>query len=220
MASNRSKDNAVNAVASVASAAAAAVNPVFGALTLLLGDRLRQVSEEAIQATLRRLERKIDRNNKRIDLCVLDDSPEFFDALQSACLVIGRSHQRAKLDAAENIIVNALLKEGDPDKLAFNDLDFFVRALDRLSYGALGVLGILKTLPKGQTIGEVPLRKKVPEAPPQLVDACTSELHGLGFVEQNSSNVSGPDGSFLDFQLSEIGLRFVDQILGWSREEE
>src|SRR5690606_10209780 len=71
---------------------------------------------------------------------------EFSDLFKSCYLVVVRTTQEEKLRAAASILANLLLKQGDPEKLSYTELDHFVRCLDDLSIGAIAVLGTTKKL--------------------------------------------------------------------------
>ena len=90
---------------------------------------------EILTARLNQLEDRIDCENTNND--------EFAELFKSCYLVIVRTHQEEKLQAAVNLLVNILLKNDDPEKLQYTELDHFVRSVDSLSIGAIRVLGIL-----------------------------------------------------------------------------
>ena len=65
---------------------------------------------------------------------------EFAEIFTICFVAMRRTHQESKLRAGTAIITNILLKNGDPDKLSYNELDHFSRCIENLSSGLVILL--------------------------------------------------------------------------------
>lgn len=204
---------------SVIKAGVSAVPIVGGPISVLIGDYVQDETDKSIALSIRHLERIFHQLKGRIDAEAVNRA-EFSDLFKSAYFVIMRSHREQKLRAACNVIANALLVEGDSEKLRFEDLDFFVRLIDRLSYAALSMLTLLHSRsgpPHCVTLEG--LKSQIPTSPEALPEAALAELHSAGLVEQYRASTAKPDGSIFSFKLSALGVRFIRQVVDWSADD-
>ena len=116
-----------------------AVPVVGGSIASLIGDYIPTATQRNVQETLESLRRRIEFLGNRIDVEVINRE-EFAEVFKSAYLVIVRTHQSAKLRAAVLLVSNVLLREGDPEKLSYTEIDHYVRCLDLLSVGGIQTL--------------------------------------------------------------------------------
>ncbi|MCX5902638.1 MAG: hypothetical protein NTV89_04015 [Proteobacteria bacterium] len=120
--------------------------PIFGgSLASLVVDYIPTATQRSIEEALSSLQEKLTILQARIDTEAVNKD-EFSELFKSSYLLIQRSHQQKKIDAAVNLIVNILLKKSDPKRLSYTELDHFARCLDLLSIGALEVLEVIVTI--------------------------------------------------------------------------
>ena len=118
------------------------VKPLLRHHTSLVADYIPTATQRSIEEALRSLREKLVALQDRIDTEVVNKD-EFSEIFKSSYLLIQRSHQQRKIQAAVNLIVNILLKKDDPKRLSYTELDHFARCLDLLSIGALEVLDVI-----------------------------------------------------------------------------
>jgi len=203
------------AILSAVKAGVSAVPGVGGVVGSLIGDYIQDETDKALELAIRCLRRQLERLKERVSAETVNRA-EFADLFKSAYLVIVRSHHEQKLRAASNVIANALLRVGDEEKLQFNDLDFFVRLIDRLSYASFSMLRLLCS--EGGERHHITLEKiksRLAGAPEALPEAALAELHSVGLVDQERASTAGPDGSWLSFKVSLLGGRFVRHVIDW-----
>ena len=124
----------------VIKAGLALVPVVGGSISSLVGDYIPTATEKSRDRAIELLTRHIEALGDRIDVEAVDKN-DFAELFKSCYLSIVRSHRDEKLRAATTILANLLLREGDPDKLSYTELDHFARCVETLSSGAIEVLG-------------------------------------------------------------------------------
>jgi hypothetical protein len=116
-----------------------AVPVVGGSIASLIGDYILTATQKTIERTLDTIRAQVEQLGDRIDPESVNRD-EFSELFKSSYLVIARTHHEAKLRAAAALVVNILLRKGDPDKLSYTELNHYARCLDQLSSGAVEVL--------------------------------------------------------------------------------
>jgi hypothetical protein len=124
-----------------------AVPGIGGPIASLIGDYVRSATQRSIETALELLKQKLEMFHDRIDVESVNKD-EFAELFKSCYLSIVRTHQKTRLNAAANLIANILLRNGDPDKLYYTELDHFARCLETLSIGAIETLGHVVAIAK------------------------------------------------------------------------
>jgi len=210
-------------VLSVIKAGISAVPYVGGPIASLISDYVPLSSERSIQVAVELLTKRLEKLEGRIDPSSVNRD-EFSELFKSCYLVIVRTHQKSKLNAATALIANILLQEGDEEKLSYNELDHFVRALNALSIGAIEVIGYVYEMAvedKNPNLGTKPysfnferLTSKMSNSPPSLVLGLVSELNSLGFLHMPGGvAVRTKDYGNYDIEMTLIGYMFVRYLL-------
>ena len=160
----------------------------------------------------------------RIDTEVVNKD-EFSEIFKSSYLLIQRSHQQRKIQAAVNLIVNILLKKDDPKRLSYTELDHFARCLDLLSIGALEVLDVIvatyrdpqerkRVFRSERELQFDSLSKKFPHFQPPLLMGLMAELSSLNLVYLlPAPPVRTADYGNQVIELTPLGERFVTHLL-------
>lgn len=117
-----------------------ALSPFFGVPAAVIETIWDGLDEAAQDRAALCLAARVNELGERIDAAAAE-SANFLDLAKNCYLVVRRTQQEEKLRAAANILANALLKSGDPDKLQFTELDHFTRCLESVSLGSIQVLG-------------------------------------------------------------------------------
>ena len=154
---------------------------------------------------------------------------ERIDAIESAgddlaevvkryLLLIQMTHRRERQDASNEILVNALLKPSDPDKLEFSDLELFALCVERLPLAACQVLAAMQTVEQnsrgnqrmsfGQVTAVLP-----PDFDENVAMAMINQLQSYGLATVSVSSVRYDGGmSNYPVELTPLGERFADRI--------
>jgi hypothetical protein len=112
------------------------VLPVFAALQAYVSsDRAKHRKKvfEQIFERLSKCEGQLDTEAVKKD--------GFADIYSETAETFRQTDHDAKVRAAINILSNAFLKDGEPGKIPFSELEFFARSVNELSSGAVHILG-------------------------------------------------------------------------------
>jgi hypothetical protein len=116
---------------------------------------VNEYHQKALEEAVRLLSERVTQLGERISVERVH-THEFVDLFKNWCIIVQRTQHTEKLQAAGNILSNALLKEGDPEKLPYTELDHFTRCIETLSIGAIHVLRGAFDLAKLQRSGRKP----------------------------------------------------------------
>lgn len=212
---------------SVVKAGLSAIPFVGGSISSLVSDYVPTSSQKVIERSVEILRQKIACLIERIDVETLDKE-EFSELFKSCYLVIIRSHKRKKLNAATSLIANILLKNDDPDKLSYTELDHYVRTIDSLSIGAIEVLGHIYDLsiqhalkhsehqnisinpPK---IGIIQIQDLLEKIDTFLLNGLISELTTQHLVKMSFLREKDIQYGEYKVLLTPLGLRFTKYVL-------
>lgn len=197
------------------------LHPIGGVVASLLGDYLPSATDRAVKEFTAEFEKRLAALENRLD-SELVGTDDFLELFKSSFLIVMRSHKQARLKAAALLLSNALLKEGDTEKLSYTELDHFVRALDSLSIGALNLLAKL-TPPRGGTHLQ-PRRRHdrvnfdqlaAPNAfgDAQLLMGLARELEAFSLVEIAIPQIRTENFGNCAIILTDLGLRFSFVVL-------
>lgn len=203
-----------------------AIPIVGGSLASLVGDYIPTATQRSIEEALKNLEKKITVLQDRVDIENINKD-EFSELFKSSYLLIQRSHNQMKIDAAVNLIVNILLKNDDPKRLSYTELDHFARCLDLLSIGALEVLDIIVKIysdPEekirvfrnrdGRDLQFDSLSKRSPHFPADLLMGLVAELCSLNLLYlQGAPMVRTPNYGNEVLELTSLGEHFITHLL-------
>ncbi len=215
---------------SILKAGLAGVRVVGGPLASLIDDCIQSATQESIELTVRILKKRLDRYHKRLDVSKVDRI-EFAELFKSCYLVIVRSHKKARLEAAANLLVHVLLKSGDKDELLFSELDFFVRVLDSISLGAIEILALIYDIQTGPGNRDVfadntrlkfgRLHAKYSGKDAHLLMGLVGELDAYNLVHLPGGPAARePDYANYTIELTPLGARFVVQVIRWGADTE
>lgn len=115
---------------------------VGGAAGTFVGELWQKRSERAADTLLQNLEEEVHRLKDRIDAAACNRD-ELVEMTQRCHRMVQETTNEAKLRAAARLMANAMLSEGDPERLSYTVHDHFARAAEGLSNGAIAVLGKL-----------------------------------------------------------------------------
>lgn len=213
-------------ILSIVKAGTAAIPIVGGPIASLIGDYIPTATERSIQEALRLLGARIVELEDRIDVESMNKD-QFSELFKSNYYIIVRTHQKEKLQCAVNLIANILLKDGDPDKLSYTELDHFTRCLESLSSGAVEVLthiSVMAEVDSKRYREERVFRFEFRSLHSKMSNIDADFLMGL-ISELNSHNFLHIDGvpsirtenyGNYSMEFTSLGRRFVDHILATS----
>jgi hypothetical protein len=116
--------------------AAAESNPLTNYALKASEEYERDAYEESARLAGELLEKKLIELRERIDLECLQ-RVEVIDLIKRCTVMAEQTHYREKLVAAANILGNAVLRDADPAKRPYEELDHFARCVEVLSIGAI-----------------------------------------------------------------------------------
>jgi len=157
---------------------------------------------------------------------------EFFELFTSCYFTVIQTTRREKISAAAALICNVALREGDPAKLSYSDLEHFAKVLDSLSAGALHVIASQGGQRKFRTgslgtefqFDEVynKLRESISGVSEELFMGLLSDLNAANLIHFSGSSgvrkASEPYARYV-FWLTPLGDRLVEYVLEWPAEE-
>ena len=122
------------------------------------------------------------------------------------------------------MIANILLKDGDPEKLSYTELDHFSRCLEALSVGAIEVLSHAVSIlnkQNGKTlesysyrIGFSQLREKMPDISPSLLMGLVGELNAMNlFHLPGAPTIRTHSYGNYYIELTPLGERFIEKVI-------
>lgn len=207
---------------SVVKAAVAAVPVVGGPLASLIGDYVPTSTSRSLDASLQILGDRLKALGDRIDVAAVNKE-EFAELFKSAYLIMVRAHKAERRRAAANLVANVLLRVGDPDRLSYNELDHFARALEALSVGALLCAAEIyrDTDRSGATLraelGRLnfeDLAKRVPDYDADLLMGLLGELNAQNIVHlPGVPTIRTQDYGNYPIERTTLGSRFVARLL-------
>ncbi|MCK4827814.1 hypothetical protein KA005_69440 [bacterium] len=207
----------------VVKAGISAVPFVGGSIASLIGDYVPSATQRSIEIAIEILKQKVEQLSDRIDPDAVNKE-EFAELFKSCYLSIVRTQQRVKLNAAASLIANILLKESDPEKSTYTELDHFSRCLETLSIGAIETLGhavkiARKSKPNEYRVQPVrfnfeDLKGCMPRIDSFLLMGLVGELSSMNLVHlAGAPQIATPAYANYPVQLTPLGVRFCERIL-------
>jgi len=200
-----------------------AVPVVGGSIASLIADYVPTATQVTIEKTLDSVRTQVQELGNRIDADAVNRD-EFSELFKSAYLVIVRTHHDAKLRAAARLVVNILLRNGDPDKLSYTELDHYARCLDQLSVGGIQALAHAVALAEKNEPGRVKensvritfedLQSRMPEVQPSLLMGLVGELDTHNLVHRAGvPSIRTPNYGNYSLEVTPLGGRFAKHLL-------
>lgn len=190
---------------------------VGGPIASLVGDYIPTATQKSEDRALEFLRKRLEELGDRIDVEAVNKD-DFAELFKSCYLTIIRSHRDEKLKAATAILANLLLREGDPDKLAYTELDHFSRCAETLSSGAIEVLAHvlqvahserradLAVMSHNMTFGD--LNDRIPEYSPDLLMGLVAELDRANLLRRVGAAIETTTYRNHQVALTPLGARF------------
>ena len=188
---------------------------VGGSVASLIDDYVPTSKQKAIDQGWQLFSARIESLETRInsESANKEDFAELFQRFED---VISRTNRREKLEAAANILTNVLLKPNDPAKSPFEELDHLMHCVDKLSSGAITILGAVRTLPPQGQLGIHSFSavwRQLPQIEQSLLMSLLMELHSLNLVRVTEGAVGTPDWQHVSVQLTLVGQRFAERFI-------
>ncbi|GEM_PF-1358104 len=123
----------------------------LGGIPVLIDEYIGNSTKKALDKAIEYFSDKIKNLEGRIDILSVNQD-EFSDTLKQFRHVIIYNSKEEKLKAAANLLANAMLKNNDPDKIDYVELDHIFKCVESLSIGAIQLLGKIyeKQVPQSQ----------------------------------------------------------------------
>lgn len=216
------KTNSEHALA-VIKAGLNAVPVIGGSIASLISDYVSTATQKSKDAALEDLRVQLEKLQDRIDVEAVDRD-QFSELFKSAYLVMVRTHNEHKLHAATRLLVNLLLREGDPEKLGYTELDHYARCLDLLSVGAIAVLGHAVAIAIQQKSDDIEtrstpitfeqLQERMSDMAPSLLMGLIGELDTVNLIHRpGAPSIRTPDYQNYPLELTPLGAKFTCRLL-------
>lgn len=176
-------------------------------------NRANQRSIDRLRVRIRELEDRLDAETVEKD--------EFLELAKSTFLLLDSTQYEEKANAAIEIFLNGGLKDGDPEKRPYDELDHFSCCLRSLSIGALRVLSIAVALnlPAHKSIHPGEIAQKYGELDDDFCIGLLRELEGCHFIHLHISNAVYNGKRSATFGTTDLGFRFHKYILSKALEK-
>lgn len=203
---------------------------IGGAIASLIGDYIPSATLRSIETTIQILNKKLNIILDRINLDLVNKD-QFSELFKICLFTIIQTQQKEKLNAAANILTNILLKEGDPEKITYTELEHFARCLETLSIGAIKVLGhsveiARKSKPKEYKVRPVRLsfdefQQRMPNTDIFLLMGLLGELNSMNLIHLRSPRTASSRYEIATFthysnysiESTPLGVRFCERLL-------
>lgn len=199
---------------------------VSGSLASLINDCMAHFQQESMKKAADFLKQKVAEIENRIDPEAVnkDDFAELFGKYTALAATTGRED---KLRAASNILANALLPRGDPNKSPFDELDHLMHCVGALSSGAIALLGASIQIADQAKARREPrpnnrsaarfrfdeIRQKLPDLPPDLTQGLAAELRSLNLLHITEGAIAAPDLGHYSIGVTPLGFRFGERFI-------
>jgi hypothetical protein len=175
-----------------AAKAAAELNPLTNFMMKAAEEYAQIAHEESIRLAVEAIDNRVAKLQDRVSVDAVRRD-EFVDLLKSWAATVQRTQYEEKLTAAGNVLANAMLRDGDHEKLTYSELDHFTRCLEQLSLKAIHVLhAIINRANLGRRPAEthrrnvrfefVRLREDLNGIDPDLLMGLLGELNSFGLI--------------------------------------
>jgi len=219
----KSKKTKPDHALAIIKAGVSAVPYIGGAIASLIGDYVPSATQRSIETAIEILKQKLEQISDRINPDTVNKD-EFAELFKSCYLSIVRTQQRQKLNAAANLLANILLRDGDPEKLPYTELDHFARCLETLSIGAIEVLGhtvnlARKSKPEQYRVDPFrfdfeQLQDRMPKTDAFLLMGLVGELNSANLIHlAGAPTIATPAYANYPIQLTPLGVRFCERLL-------
>jgi hypothetical protein len=194
-----------------------------GAIASLIGDYVPKSGQKAVERAIGMFAERVRQLESRMDPDAIDKD-EFAELFMSCARVIVRSRTEQKLRAAANLLALGLIRQSDPGRLTYTELDHFVRCLDSLSLGALEALGHVsryaaqrrrpRAAPDLERMDFRDVRAAMPKVDPHLLMGLLGELAAMNLVLLDGGpSIRQPDYANYPVEFTPLGRRFVEFVL-------
>lgn len=192
--------------------------PFGGVVTSLISDYVPTSTERSIRETFECFSDRLRQMDDRIDQNSIDPD-EFVELFKRSLWVATNTTRKEKLAAVAAILSNLFLRDGDSEKLRFDELDCFMRCIDSLSIAAIQLLGEARKQSTGERVNHMNLdfdgiASRVGDD--EFTMLLLSELDGFHLLQvgpRPTLTYEGRPYSNYPIRLTPLGAKFVNRIL-------
>lgn len=160
-----------------------------------------------------------------VDFEELAQNEEFNTIITKAILLAQQNHQKEKLEALRNVVINSVTKL-PKEVIEFDEVDYFLSILERINPIHLTLLDTFNNPKKviedkGVDLSMIhtsSLKSIFLKIHPrlsrksQIIDICWNDLNNFGLVEGESLNTISSMGGRVDARSTELGGLFLEMI--------
>lgn len=189
----------------------ALVPGVGGAILELIGDVTPSKYDRANQVAQDSLREQVSARFERMEMEYVR-TDEFADLYKNCFFTVQRTQQQEKIIAAVNIVTNSLLKQDDPDRLTYAELDHFAHCLESLSLEAIHALKTAIGLQNPNNISG-PLLAQTLGVEEALLTGLLRELESCDFVLLSFSSARYEGYDSYSVKLRPLAEKFRKYVL-------
>lgn len=201
-------DHVVNSIKAIC-----ATIPGGGGIATLIDDYIPKSTEKALYVFVSELKDRIAGLENRVEIGSMDED-EFAELFKSCYVGVIKTTQEEKLKVFAAIFANIMLKQGDPDKAPYSELDHIVRAMDSLSIGALHVMVEVYRRCSNNRRSRTDfanISSSFSDMPPSLLMGLVTELNSQHLVQITVPTVRLENYANYALELTDLGRNFVER---------
>lgn len=201
-------DHVINSIKAIC-----ATIPGGGGIATLIDDYIPKSTEKALYVFVSELKDRLEKLESRVEIGAVNED-EFAELFKSCYVGVIKTTQQKKIKVFAAMFANTMLKEGDPDKASYSELDHFVRAMDSLSIGALRVMTEIYRRCSSSAQNRTDfsnISSSFPDISPSLVMGLISELNSLHLVQVTIPTVRTVNYGNYPVELTDLGRKFVER---------
>ena len=188
--------------------------PWCGGIATLMDEYIPKSTEIALNKFLKYVGEKIKELEDKIDFKTINEE-EFAETFKSCYLGVIRTTREEKIKIFARIFANIFLKEGESEKIKYEELDHLVRTIDNLSVGSLKVMVIAYKYSKNNKnkgFNFETLFKLIDGIDVYLAFGLVNELNtaNLLHIKTYPTVITANYGNF-PIEITELGIRFVEK---------
>ena len=191
-----------------------ATMPWCGGIATLIDEYIPKSTEISLNKFLKYVGEKIKELKDKMDFKIIDKE-EFTETFKSCYLGIIRTTREEKIKIFARIFANIFLKEGESEKIKYEELDHLIGTMDNLSIGSLKVMVTAYKYSKNNKnkgFNFETLFKRIDGIDVDLAFSLVNELNtaNLLHIKTYPTVITANYGNF-PIEITELGIRFVEK---------
>jgi len=188
----------------------------------LISENVSRHQRQGVESMINTLFLRLRQHHERLAETV--DEDEVAEIAHTCVLAASRTHRQERIDAIANILLSAVLRDGEEDKLEFDELDFFARCVESIS---LEAIRLLKAVHESEMVASVGFLSDHLGKDEDVVLALCGELERFGLarsdrdetireqLKQIQNNMDRVDPQLPPYHWNPSSTRIMLTSIGW-----